>query len=361
MNKLVIFIGTMQSGGAERVVSDISSMYADYFKEVIVLTYYDVEVFYKMDSRVRLECVERQTKSRNIIKNMLTLRQFVKKESPDVFLSFLLPFNILSIWSLMFLHIPVAVCERSDPQKVGTRWLRALRNFSYRFCKCIQVQTSSGRTCFPASVQKKIHVIPNPNHVTIDERNWALKQVKEKRIVTVGRLIPEKNPRLLIDAFSMLNKEFPDYSLEFYGEGVLKSMMLERISELGLTDKVILRGNVNDVPHHIASAEIFVLSSDLEGMPNALMEAMALGVPCVATDVSGVRDIITDGENGYIIPVGDKDAMVDRIKKLIESKELKKKFSENSIVVLSKFDKKKVFKQWLELVNIENGKQKSTY
>lgn len=358
-NKLIIFIGTLQSGGAERVVSEISSMYADYFKEVIVLTYYDAEVFYRMDSRVRLECVECQTNSRNIIKNMLTLRRFVKKESPDVFLSFLLPFNILSIWSLMFLHIPVAVCERSDPQKVGSSWLRAFRNFSYRFCKGVQVQTSAGRTCFPAAVQKKIFVIPNPNHVTLDERNWALKQVKEKRIVTVGRLIPEKNPRLLIDAFSMLNKEFPDYSLEFYGEGVLKSMMLERISELGLTDKVFLRGNVNDVPHHIASAEIFVLSSDLEGMPNALMEAMALGLPCVATDVSGVRDIISDGDNGFIVPVGNKEAMADRIKQLIELEGIKNRFSDNSINVLSKFDKEKVFKLWLELVNIkteENGK-----
>lgn len=358
-NKLVIFIGTLQSGGAERVVSEISSMYADYFKEVIVLTYYDGGVFYKMDPRVRLKCVESITHSRNIVKNIFALRRFVKRESPDVFLSFLLPLNILAIWSLMFLHIPVAVCERSDPQKVGSRWLRGLRNFSYRFCNGVQVQTSAGKTCFPASVQKKIFVIPNPNHVTLDERSWALKQEKEKRIVTVGRLIPEKNPRLLIDAFSMLTKKFSDYSLEFYGEGVLRSMMMERICELGLTDKVILHGNVNDVPHHIASAEIFVISSDLEGMPNALMEAMALGLPCVATDVSGVRDIITDGENGFVVPIGDKEALADRVIKLIESEDLKKRFSENSAIVLSKFDNEKVFKLWLELVNIkteENGK-----
>ncbi len=355
-NKLVIFIGTLQSGGAERVVSEISSMYADYFKEVIVLTYYDGGVFYKMDPRVRLKCVESITHSRNIVKNIFALRRFVKRESPDVFLSFLLPFNILSIWSLMFTKTPVAVCERSDPKKVGSRWLRGLRNFSYRFCRGVQVQTSSGKTCFPASVQKKILVIPNPNHVTIDARKWALKQEKEKRIVTVGRLIPIKNPRLLIDVFSIVDKYYPDYSLDFYGDGELKNNMQNRIDELGLQDKVILHGNVNDVPNHISFAEIFVLSSDMEGMPNALMEAMALGIPCVATDVSGVRDIITDGENGYIIPVGDKDAMVDRIIKLIESKELRNKFSENSIVVLSKFDKEKVFKQWLELVNIKDEK-----
>ena len=351
MNKLIIFLGTLQSGGAERVVSEISTMYADYFREVIILTYYDRQVFYKIDSRVRLECVERQTKSCNIIKNIFALRRFVKRESPDVFLSFLLPFNILFIWSLLFLHIPVAVCERSDPQKVSSRWLKWLRDISYRFCKGIQVQTSAGKTCFPASVQKKILVVPNPNHITLEERRLALEQRKENRIVTVGRLIPVKNHKLLIDAFAMVSKEYPDYSLEFYGDGDLKNQLQEQISELGLTDKIVLHGNVNNVPQHIASAEIFVLSSDIEGMPNALMEAMALGIPCVATDVSGVRDIITDGENGFIVPVGDKEAMADRIKKLIESKELRSKFSENTICVFSKFDKEMIFKQWLELVN----------
>lgn len=349
-NKIIIFIGTLQSGGSERVVSEISTFYADYFGEVIILTYYDREVFYKIDSRVRLECVERQTRSRNIVKNIYALRQFVKKELPDVFLSFLLPLNILSIWSLMFTKTPVTVCERSDPQKVSSRWLRRLRNISYRFCKSIQVQTSGGKYCFSSSIQKKILVVPNPNHITLEERRLALEQKKENRIVTVGRLIPVKNHNLLIDAFSVVSKEYSDYSLEFYGDGELKNQLQERICELGLTDRIVLHGKVSNVPQHIASAKIFVLSSDIEGMPNALMEAMALGIPCVATDVSGVRDIISDGENGFIVPVGDKEAMADRIKKLIESEVLQKRFSENTIDVFSKFDKEKIFKQWLELV-----------
>lgn len=351
MNKLIIFIGTLQSGGAERVVSEISTMYADYFREVIILTYYDREVFYQIDSRVRLECIEQQTHSQNPLKNILWLRRFVKKESPDVFLSFLLPFNILSIWSLMFTKTPIAVCERSDPQKVSSWWLHRLRNISYHFCDKIQVQTSTGKACFSPSIQKKILVIPNPNHINLTERDWALRQEKENRIVTVGRLIPVKNHNLLIDAFSVVSKEYPDYSLEFYGDGELKNQLQKRICESGLADKIVLHGNVSNVPQHIASAEIFVLSSDIEGMPNALMEAMALGIPCIATDVSGVRDIITDGENGFIVPVGDKEAMADRIKKLIESKELRSKFSENTICVFSKFDKEMIFKQWLELVN----------
>ena len=240
--KLVIFIGTLRSGGAERVVSEVSAMYADYFKEVIVLSYYDTEVFYKFDSRVRLECVERQTKSTSMLKNILWIRHFVKSEHPDMFLSFLLRFNILSIWALMFLSTPVAVCERSDPHWVSTRWLRWMRNFSYRFCKRIQVQTAAGKTCFPLAVQNKILVIPNPNHISVEERNMCLKQVKEKRIVTVGRLIPVKNHKLLIDAFSVVNKEFPDYTLDFYGGGGLKTELQKSAIEQGLEKKVIFHG-----------------------------------------------------------------------------------------------------------------------
>ena len=350
LNKLIIFIGTLQSGGAERVVSEISSMYAGHFQEVVILTYYDMKVFYEIDSRVRLECVEKQTKSRNILKNALWIRHFVKKEKADTFLSFLLPFNILSIWILMFTHTNIVVCERSDPKQVGNKLLRWLRNISYHFCKKIQVQTSTGKSSFSSKLQKKILVIPNPNHISLTERHWALELQKENRIVTVGRLIPEKNHELLIDAFSILCKDYPQYVLEFYGDGKLKEALRDRINELGLIDKVVLHGNANDIPRQIASAKMFVLSSRIEGMPNALMEAMALGLPCVATDVSGVRDIIEDGENGFIVPCNDKYQLAEKMKNLLQDPDMMKRFSNKTESVLEKFEKNKIGRLWLELV-----------
>lgn len=349
-DKLIIFIGTLQGGGAERVVTELSGMYAEHFREVIILTYYDLPVFYRLDSRISLECVEKRTKSRNIIRNLLWIRKFVKREHPKLFLSFLLPFNILSIWSLLFTRIPVSVCERSDPQFVSG-WLLILRNISYRFSNRIQVQTNAAKLCFPTSIQNKIVVIPNPNHISKAEREWSFRQKKDNRIVTVGRLIPVKNHRLLIEVFAVVNRNYPDVVLDIYGDGELKKSLQNQIDTLGLTEKIVLHGRINDITKHIASAKVFVLPSDLEGMPNALMEAMALGIPCVATDVSGVRDIITDRENGFIVPVGNKDEMVDRITKLLKSDELRNNFAENSINVISKFDKEKIFNQWLEFVS----------
>lgn len=348
--KLFIFIGTLQSGGAERVVSEISTMYADYFQEVVILTYYTAPVFYHIDKRVRVECIERITGTTNKIRNACWLRRFVRDEKPDVFLSFLMPFNMLAIASLAFVKTKVVVCERQDPSDVKTPLLRFIRNFLYLFSSRIEVQTSRGKNYFSKVLQNKIFIIPNPNHITETERENALSTIKENRVVIVGRLIPLKNHKMLINAFSKVHKVHPDFRLDIYGDGELRDLIKQQIDELNLTEYVFLCGRTNNVPIALASARIFVLCSNVEGMPNALMEAVALGVPSIATDVSGVRDIIDDGVNGFIIPVGDQGALEDRMMRLMDSHALQEKFSQASYVVLQKFDSKSIFKLWLDLV-----------
>ena len=348
--KLIIYIGTLQSGGAERVVSEVSAMYADHFGEVVILTYYDMPVFYQIDSRVRVECVERLTGTTNKLKNAIWLRRYVKKERPSVFLSFLMPFNMMAIASLAFLNIKVVVCERQDPSDVKTPMMRVIRNFLYHFSSRIEVQTKRGKAYFSKRLQRKIVVIPNPNHITNIEREIALTTPKENRVAVVGRLIPLKNHKMLIDVFSSVNKLHPEYRLDIYGDGELYHVLAEQINQLGLNDVVFLRGRTDNVPSVLASARIFVLCSNVEGMPNALMEAVALGVPSIATNVSGVSDIIEDGHYGFIIPVGDASALEQKLLQLMESDELQKKFSKGSSIVMDRFDKAAIFKLWLDLV-----------
>lgn len=354
MSKLVLFIGALDRGGAEKVAAVLSSFYCNHFDEVVVLTYYNAVVFYELNPKVRHACVEQETHTQSIVKNLRWIRGFAERERPNVWLSLMMPFNIISIWALFGTRIPVVVCERSDPRYEGTRVRRIVRNFSYHFCFRIQLQTAMGKACFSKRIQKKITVIPNPNHITIEQRNNACSQPKEKRIVSVGRLIPLKNNKLLIDAFAMVHKKHPDYQLCFYGDGPLEAELRQYASNNGLEDNkdVVFCGQVKDVINRISPANIFVLSSIMEGMPNALMEAVALGIPSISTDVSGARDIITDGESGYIVPVGDKDALAKRLIQLIESEETRKRFSEASVSVIDKFDKEKILKQWLEFVTI---------
>lgn len=350
MNKIIIYLGTLQSGGAERVVSEISAMYADHFNEVVILTYYDAPVFYQIDSRVKIECLEKLTGTTSKLSNARWLRKYVKKEKPDVFLSFLMPFNMMAIASLAFTGTKVVVCERQDPSDVKTLLLRLVRNFLYHFCSRIEVQTQKGKKYFSKKIQKRIVVIPNPNHITPEERERTLATPKENRVTIVGRLIPLKNHKMLINAFSKVHKYHPEYRLDIYGDGEMQGAISTQINELGLNDSIILRGRTGNVPSVLASARIFVLCSNVEGMPNALMEAVALGVPSIATDVSGVRDIINDGEDGFIIPVGDEVALEKKLLQLMDSEDLQRKFAVSSAVVVEKFDKKKIFGQWLDLV-----------
>lgn len=348
MDNLIISIGTLQGGGAERVVSEISSMYCDYFRKVTILTWIDVPMFYDIDPRVKLVCAERESGSANRLQQARWVRSFVRRECPDVFLSFLMPFNMLAIVALAFTGTKVIVCERQDPSVVKTPLLRWLRNALYYFCFRIVVQTSMGKQYFSLLLRKKTFVIANPNHITITERFTAKATTKENRIVSVGRLIRLKNHLLLIDAFRKVRSLHNDYILDIYGVGEMEQILRDNIN----TERhICLCGRTNDVPSAIASAKIFVLSSDVEGMPNALMEAMALGLPCVSTDVSGVRDIIDDGINGFVVPRRNVDALAERINTLIESEELQQKFSEATISVFEKFDKNRVFAQWLDLVS----------
>ena len=351
--KLIFFIGTLQSGGAERVVSEISAMYADHFEEVVILTYYDAPVFYSIDTRVRIECIERITGTDNKLKNALWLRRFVKREKPDVFLSFLMPFNMMAIASLLFSQTKIVVCERQDPSDVKTPLLRIIRNFLYHFCTRIEVQTLKAKNYFSRSLQKKITIIPNPNHIKLEEREYALNSTKERKVAIVGRLIPLKNHKMLINAFSRVINIHADYHLDIYGDGEMYKALDNQIRQLGVTESVKLHGRTDNVPEALASARIFVLCSNVEGMPNALMEAMALGIPCIATDVSGVRDIIDDGENGFIIPVGNQKALEDRLMQLMDSEYLQDCFSRKSISVMEKFDKRRIFEQWMNLVTFE--------
>lgn len=349
-SKLIIFIGTLQSGGAERVVSEISAMYANYFKEVTILTYYNAPIFYEIDKRVRLLCIENATGTRGKVNNALWMRRFVKRERPDVFLSFLMPFNIFAIASLTFTHTKIVVCERQDPSDVKTPLLRVVRNLLYHYCSRIEVQTLKAQEYFSNSIQKKISVVPNPNHISLEEREYVRKSPKENRVAIVGRLIPLKNHKMLINAFSKAHEKHPEYILDIFGSGEMYDSIFQQIQEQNLCEFVFLRGRTNSISTSLASTRIFVLCSNVEGMPNALMEAVALGIPSIATDVSGVREIIDDGKNGFVIPVGDEEALEKRIVQLMDSEDLQKAFSEASSFVFDKFEKDKIFRQWLDLV-----------
>ena len=165
----------------------------------------------------------------------------------------------------------------------------------------------------------------------------------------MGRLEPQKNRRLLIEAFSDVYKKYPEYTLDIYGEGSQENELKQLILELGLNNSVVLHGNVNDVHRQIADAEMFVLSSDYEGLSNALLEAMMMGLPCITTDCAGAAEAVENGVDGIIIPIRDRNKMTEAMEKLISDASLRKQFSEKAVEHSKQFQVGNVIAQWEQL------------
>lgn len=348
--RYTFFIGTLSQGGGERVVSILSKKMAEQGLSVNILLYYDRPIFYELDPRVTVTTVEKETGSKSVVKNIFWIRKYFEKSS-DIVISFLAPFNMLALVSHYGLKSKIIVADRNDPRYIpANKVIRKVRDWLYRFANGVVIQTTHNQEYFGDTVKKKSIIIYNPIDLG-DKAGVALRTQKEEKIVSVGRLMPQKNQLMLIDAFSRVHQKHPDYKLVIYGEGSFRDNLERRIEELNLNNCVFLPGSSTSVFDEIASARLFVLSSDYEGMPNALIEAMCLGLPCVSTKVSGATDLIRDGDNGSLIDVGDEDALYRRIKQMIEEEDLRNRYAHKATELNAELNVDKIMRQWMDYLS----------
>lgn len=352
MSKLIINIGSLSTGGAERVVSILTRTFADYFSEVEIILWHSLPIHYSIDERVKFTFLPNLSGSENRLKNMRFFRRYIKKRKPDLLLSFLTPFNMLAIVSLFGCHIKTVVCERNDPHFIkGGKIMESIRNFLYRFADGALVQTNYGLSCYPSYIRRKMKVIYNPIVMPESLIGNSIKVNKENLFVSVGRLEPQKNQEMLICAFAEFCNIHNDYKLEIYGDGSIRKELESLINNLGLQGKVRLPGSCKDVWQKLLPAKAFLLSSDAEGMSNALIEAMCLGLPVVSTKVSGSTDLIDNGVNGLLIDVGDKDGLLRAMCNIVEHKEIADSMSKNAIKLYNNLNEKVISKQWVDYLN----------
>ena len=349
MKKYMFFIGTLRNGGAERVVSILSGRMAEQGMEVEILTYYDRPVFYEIHPKVKVTAVETASGKKNKVSNFLWLRKYLK-ENAKIVISFLAPFNIMAIAAVIGTGIPVIAADRNDPTKIPSNtMIRKLRDVMYRFADGVVVQTEKNKAYFGKAVQKKSKVIYNP--VNLGEyAAAALDCDKEKTVVSVGRLMPQKNQKMLIEAFASVLKKYPEYQLIIYGDGQGREELEKLISERKLESRVLLPGSTTQLHEKIKSAELFVLSSDYEGMPNALIEAMCLGLPVISTKVSGATDLIKDHENGLLTEVGNQSELEAAMLELLENKELSAKLSKKAVELNEMLELSQIMEQWIAFI-----------
>lgn len=319
IRKLMIHINSLGKGGAERVVSLLVPRFVEDNVEVVVATEWEDKEEYALDGRARRihtglsEAQEKALVWQKQYFRVRNLRRIIKAEKPDILLSFCVKANYRAIMASLGMDIPVVISVRNDPKVDYVGGSKPLMNkvLLNRAAGCV-FQTQEAREFFDAVLQKKSIIICNP----INEKYLkAERKPAARKIVFVGRIVEQKNPMLLVKAFEELLQKHPDYHLYFYGEG-LEDDSLEKIRqylEENLPQRKRAKENIHfmglsdTLEKDMADAAMFVLPSDYEGMPNALMEAMALGLPVISTDCpcGGSRYWISPGKTGQLVPVGD--------------------------------------------------------
>jgi GalNAc-alpha-(1->4)-GalNAc-alpha-(1->3)-diNAcBac-PP-undecaprenol alpha-1,4-N-acetyl-D-galactosaminyltransferase len=355
MKKCLLLIPRMGNGGAERVMATIANNLC-VENEVQIVTMTDAESFYALDERVMITGLGQTMSRKNIIiklisaslgglKACLALRKIVKREKIDVLVSFLGPASFLAIMLKLFgTKCRVIVSERCDPTARG----KIYQFFQKRFfpkADVIVCQSKKVTEFFKEKHRAKTVVIPNPIAASAIPPRFENK--RRHTIVGVGRLDSQKNFEMLIRAFASLPESFSDYTLEIYGGGYLQEKLQSVINELGLQHKATLMGVKKNVMHYISDVALYVMSSDYEGFPNALAEAMATGLPVISTNFpTGVAADLIKEQNGIVIPVGDEQALLVAMEKMLSEEHKWEKMSLENRKLLDTLSEKNVIEMW---------------
>lgn len=347
MKKITFILGSMNRGGAERVISILSNDYAEKgWKVDIVLLLYNT-VAYELNSNIHIVDFSGSTTSRNkrVLYWLKSIRHYIKTEQPDIVLSFAARINILTQLACVGLKQKIFVSERNDPYYDGrSKIIDIATVIFYPKANAVVFQTKRAMGYFPKL--KNGIIIANP----IAVKQYACKN-SSKKIVVVGRLTEQKNHKMLFRAFTQVIKEFPEYVLEVYGQGELENELKILTKELEIQNKVFFMGNVSDIHEHISDAELFVLSSNYEGLSNALLEAMMMGLPCISTDCAGSDEYIRDGKNGLLVPVGDGNAMAKAICRMLTDKNFRIACGKQARMDAVDFSKETILKKWHALMD----------
>ena len=285
-----------------------------------------------------------------MVKRVKRIREVIKDFDPDVSVSFQLDANVYNIIACKGLRTKSVVCERNDPYKPGYYKLKILKPvFRYADGAVFQLPKARG---YYTNIKVPTVIIPNPIVSKTEIRCKSYDQ--RKRVIAAhGRIdIFQKRQDVLVDAFAMLVKEYPDYQLQIFGSQWPGTNDEERvraqISKLGLEEKAFLMGVSKNPQQDIKDAMMWVSTSDFEGISNALMDAMAIGIPVVATDCSpgGAAFLIKNNENGLLVERGNAKAVYEGMKYMIEHPSEADAMGRKAVEIEKELDSEKIAKQW---------------
>ena len=339
---ILILCPSFYGGGAERVACRLASFLAQKNRVVLLCLRNDRETYPLPDS-VRLFVIPGFSGDWEEVDR---LRAAFVRGAEEILqiraaVSFLFSMNRINVLSGG--PAKAICCERNDPALRDPLRMPQIGEL-YRKADCVVFQSAAVHDLFDETVWEHAVILPNPVEVS------CLRTGGSHRIVNIGRLVPQKDQETLIRAFAAFYRTHPDYRLSLYGDGELEPALRGLASSLGVGDAVSFEGTVSDIHVAIADAEIFVLSSRFEGLPNALLECMMMGFPCISARFRGADEVIRDGENGLLTEPGEWKQLTEALTRLTDDPELRERLGKNAMETAEAYCSERVLKQWADMI-----------
>ena len=360
MRKIAFHLNCLEQGGAERVVTNLANQFVENGYQVIIATEWYGGNEFQPDERVKRVHVglkEKDEKKPHLVRIFLRVKylfDFLKEEKPDILIPFARKAIYRGLMASYFIKIPVLISIRTDPtghyEQISDKIQIPL--LFPRADGCV-FQTEGQRDFFAPRLQTNSRIILNPVHPKYI--GVPKPEKRNKTVVQSGRLVDFKNQPMLVRAFVEVHKKHPDYDLKIFGgdsfDGT-KEILETLIAENNAQDYIHLMGSSDTLEKDLTDAALFAFTSDWEGLPNALLEAMALGLPIVATDCpcGGPRTVMTNEMDGLLIPIKDQKALEDGINRLIEAPDLAERLGMEARKIADKANGKAVFEQWRDYI-----------
>ncbi len=361
MRKIMFHLNCLEQGGAERVVTNLAKQFKDDGNDVIIATEWQAENEFILQEGIRRIHVglQPEDESRNRIAKYFAriqyLRDLIRIEQPDLVIAFAQKANYRAVMATRFTHVPVLTSVRTDPVGHYDDLINRIMTFLFLNRSDGTVfQTVGQQQFFSKGMKKRSRIILNPINPKYIGRDEV--QYRTKEIVHSGRLVDFKNQLMLIGAFAEIYKKYPEYTLKIYGGDSLdgtREQLEDAIATHQLEQCVTLMGASDSLESQLEHGAFYAFTSDWEGLPNALMEAMALGLPVIATDCpcGGPATIIEHGVNGYLIPVKEKDKVVEAMTYFIENPHIVAEYGKRAREIADVANGQAIYEQWKDYVD----------
>lgn len=342
-------------GGAEKMLCFVANELSKRGNNVFIFNLntvpdYVSDKFQYLEERIHIF----EVSNGGILSKINLITRLAKENKIDILIGFTSKPNLLARVVAMRLRIPSIISERGDPTKTSVGSFKSrLMKFVINTSRGGVFQTEGAMKYYGRGLRRRGVVIPNPIFVkeNIPRVNY---ENRCNSVVSFGRLDNyQKRYDVMIDAFERFFLVHPNYVLKIYGKGNDEEKIKSWAEKSKAKDSILFMGLSTNPMNDIAKDGMFLITSDFEGISNSLLEAMAVGLPCVSTDHTpgGARLLITDHENGLLAPIGDAEKLAEAMCEFAENPEFAKKCGVNATQVVERFAPEKIVDMWDGYIN----------